>query len=256
VVAGVVRDAQGKPVAEARLQRKRDGSWSGERLDADGTFRIRGLEAGPVTLRATGPGRRRDEKDATEVTVPAGTENVVLVVDAGLTLTVRIANASERTSGRIRVTLLRWEKERWERQESESADRDRPGQVTFLGLRTGERYAVAIAPEGDDLFAFQGDVQPGEVTVRLERGRTIRGRLTLPDGGTRAYVGATNDVGLRVTGTVQEDGAYEIRGVPDGRWTVSATCRVEGTPGQPSRNYRAEGQTDAGGTLDLTLQAR
>jgi hypothetical protein len=239
-------------VPSANVRRKRDEKgWTSERVGSDGTFRIRGLDAGPVTLRATGPGRRTNEKDATEVTVQAGTENVVLVVDAGLALTVRIANASERRDGRVRVNLLMWRNERWSRQESET-DRDGLGKVTFRGLQAGERYAVSIAPEGDDLYAWQPDVRPGEVTVRLERGGTIRGRLTFPSE-MRANVSAGNEVGLSVSGTVDADGHYEIKGLPDGRWTVRAHAFSES--GGAGKALQAEGETNVGGTLDLTLRA-
>jgi hypothetical protein len=259
VVAGWVRDAAGKPVEGASLMRKTSESgWSGERLNADGSFRIRGLEPGTVTLKAAGPGGRRGrEAGGTEVTVQTGTEDVVLVVDAGLTLTVRVSNASERQDGRLRVTLMIWENERWRTNESES---DRSGQVTFRGLTVGQRYGVWVPPAGDDLYAWQPDVRPGEVTVRLERGGTIRGKLTFP-AEMRASVSAQSTLGIHAQGSVDAEGRYEIRGLPDGRWTVSAQAAFQapsspGAPRPPSANsfVHAQGETNTGGTLDLTLQ--
>ena len=253
VVAGVVKDAEGKPVPGANLRRKRDEKgWASERVGSDGTFRIRGLEAGPVTLRATGPGRRSIDSEATDVTVQAGTENVVLVVDAGLTLTVRVANASERREGRVRVTLFQWRKERWSTVESEF-DREGLGKVTFRGLQPGERYAVSILPDGDDLYAWQPDVRPGEVTVRLERGGTIRGRLTYPSE-LRASVSASGEIGFSVAGSIDAEGRYEIKGLQDGRWRVRA--HAVPASGDTAKPLQAEGEANVGGTLDLTLQAR
>jgi hypothetical protein len=256
VVSGSVRDAEGRPVEGARLMRKRgEHGWDGERLNPDGTFRLTGLESGPVTLRATGPGINRRGEAGTETTLQAGTENVVLVVDAGLSLTVRVANASERREGRLRITLLQWQNERWSRGDSEN-DRERPGQVTFRGLKPGDRYGVWIAPDNDDLYAFQADVRPGEVTVRLERGGTIRGRVTAPSDSGRVSVSASNDLGLSVNGKVDADGRYEVKGLPSGRWTISGYARMDGQAGQSGKNFQALGQADVGGALDLTLVER
>jgi protocatechuate 3,4-dioxygenase beta subunit len=76
VVAGVVRDAEGRPVAGAFLRAEgEDGVSLFQETRDDGSFRFSGLPAGRVLLRGVGAGisSRR---------VAAGAEDVVLVVEA------------------------------------------------------------------------------------------------------------------------------------------------------------------------------
>jgi protocatechuate 3,4-dioxygenase beta subunit len=250
VVAGAVRDASGKPVAGSRLERKAGESWQHVGLEDGGTFRITGLEPGPVSLRAHGPGRRRDVTP-TEATVQAGDEHVVLVVDPGLTLTVRVPNLAERADTRgfgLQASLLAWQDGAWQHADR-GHDRQGAGRIVFLGLKPDTRYAVWIPPSGDELYGWAADVRPGEVSVRLQRGGSIRGRVTAPAGVFPGRgVSASNDMGMNVSAQVDASGAYEIKGLPDGQWNVRTWAQSDG------KSYQASGQAQTGGALDLALE--
>lgn len=254
VVSGSIRDAAGKPVAGARLLRKTgETSWSGAPTNGDGTFRVTGLEAGPVTLRASAPGAagRQEAAPGSEITVAAGTENVVLTVDPGLSLVVKVANLADRKGEAAQglwALLLRWEENRWTNADSQW-DQQGGGSITFRGLKPDQRYAVWIAPQNDDLFGWASDVRPGELTLRLERGGSIRGRVLGPSGVTQRRVWASGEFGQSVSAHVDAEGRYELKGLPDGRWKVQAAGR------SGEQSLRAEGEATVGGTLDLTLAA-
>jgi protocatechuate 3,4-dioxygenase beta subunit len=82
-IIGRVLSSAGAPApgAVVRWRRVRDerGSWS--RSGEDGTFEIHRLPAGMVTLRASPRGRSIDDPRNPEVTVAAGSEDVILTVD-------------------------------------------------------------------------------------------------------------------------------------------------------------------------------
>ena len=256
LVAGTVRDAAGALVEGARVERKTgEGRWSGVNMTREGTFRITGLDPGPVVLRATGPGGRRGGAEgAAEITVQAGNERVVLVVDPGLKLTARITNLADRKEGGrpfLSAILLRWQDDKWTHGEH-GWDREGTGTVVFLGLKPDTRYALWIPPNpGDDLYGWATDVRPGDVNVRLERGGTIRGRITGPPGVTLGgNISANNDNGMGASGMVDAEGRFEIKGLPDGRWNLHAWHQTDG------KQYRASGEAQTGGTVDLTLQVQ
>lgn len=259
-VSGVVRDTQGKPVSGATVMHKlAEQNWGGEGTQQDGTFRIVGLSAGTVTLKARPPSSNwsaDDESSGAEVTVPVGTMDIVLVVDRGLELVVRVLGLDERR-GRLEglnALLLRrqpdgtWQQAGWGwGQPAGEAVR-----VAFTGLKADERYAVWIQPQGEE-YGWAADLKAGaEATLRMQRGASIRGRLSVPAGLQNLQVSANDGRGLWASGLVEADGRYEIKGLPDGRWTVSSHAQ-SADGGVP---WHAQGEAPAGGTLDLTLQAR
>jgi hypothetical protein len=185
--------------------------------------------------------------------VQAGAEDVVLVVDPGVELIVRAANAAERERGSLHAWLYARSNEQHQPAGSAFSETDGTGaRLVFPGLQADERYTVWIEPSGTEWYGLATDVRAGQgdVTVRLERGATIRGRVAAHAGATHVGVQASNEQGLLASAQVDAQGLYEDKGLPPGRWTIRAHGRVG------DRRFAADGTVSTGGTLDLTLEER
>ena len=203
-----------------------------------------------VTLAASAPGVHLNWNDpnAPTVTVAAGTENVTLVVEPGLDLVVRVPNVADRgqhgqhVSGQVFVRRGdKWEQRGWAN--------DAEGRLVFKGLRSDETYAVWVQPtQGSDLYGWAANLRAGgaEVTMRMERGGTIRGRVTPPAGAGDQGVGASGEHGGWVQGTLDSEGRYEIRGLPANlTWKVYAWANVQ------NKHWNAHADATVGATVDL-----
>jgi hypothetical protein len=163
VVEGTVVSADGQPLEEVMVQWT-DGST---RTDAQGRFRLAGLEASPMRLEVTAWGDYADTR--VEGVVPGGPPIVVTMPP----------------SAEIRATVLgcgdevQWCRDRgWGRQPLE-----KDGRIWFIvadlsaGVRLALRRDLHAAPV---VFSFP-PLQPGEVRdlgeIRFPAGRTVVGRV-------------------------------------------------------------------------------
>jgi hypothetical protein len=121
----------------------------------------------------------------------------------------------------------------------------------FAGLPRETLYTVWVPPDERGRYGLVRDARPGPdpVVVRLQQGKTIQGRLTVPEGARDLSVSASLE-GLSVQGTLDGKGGYEIRGVPPGRWQVMAYANVA------DAHAMAQAEAEGGQTLDLVLVAR
>jgi hypothetical protein len=168
------------------------------------------------------PGGHFDLTDgAGEVRVLAGAKDVVLTLDLGLELTVRVENLGVQGPATPAGTLL---VRRGERRLQLSPQGSGSDAYRFLGLRPGDDctfWIPAQGPQGDRCVYAPGLRPGGEVTVRAVPSRSITGRLKVPAGAQNLQVSASTDDGPGTGGTVKPDGSFEIRGIPEGTtWTV------------------------------------
>ncbi len=249
-VSGFVRDAAGRTVVGVRVhwhsERTDDRRSGSEPVRSDGSFTLRNLPEGEIALEAEADGS--PEASHAKAQVTAGAKGVVLVVDVGVSLAIRIENwPSEFHSGEAGV----WPEGAGPLERGASTTRwvDADGTVAFHGLRPGVAYTLAVKPV-DGLTLVRSGLRPGpdEVRLRLVPGKSIRGRIVVPPGVHGVTVRA--DLGLdefdSVPGVVRDDGTYEIRGLADALWHVCASARAGGN------DWRAEGSARAGESLDLT----
>jgi hypothetical protein len=121
------------------------------------------------------------------------------------------------------------------------------GVVRFRRVRAKDAHAFwAWLPRG--LYALDRDAGAGEGerVVRLLPGRTIRGRLRAPAGATGLGASAESEF-VRGFAAADASGDYEIRGLPDGTYTVTAS----GILGRQS--LLATRRVESGGTADFEL---
>jgi hypothetical protein len=253
VVAGVVRDQAGRPVANAHVMRKvTDGGWNGTGSDEQGRFRMTGLPEGDIVLRAMVSGLPFDHNDTTgEVRVRAGTKDVVITIDLGLDLVVRVENPGDLGPHMPGASLV-------VRRGAQTIGLSPQGDPTtgyrFRGLQSGDVGTFWIPAQGGQQgthSVYAPGLRPGaDVRVRAMPGRSITVRLKVPAGAENVGVSANLD-GLGVGGEARPDGSYEIRGIPDGTsWTVTGYAK----PPDSSAWLTGQATASAGATVEIELK--
>lgn len=261
-IAGIVRDREGNPVPTAQVELEVDGDSVTHAVDGAGRFVIDDVPEGLVRLRAV-PGtggqeacgpieipwsdlapadapRSDPEEDPREdgepwVSVRAGATDVVLTLDLGATLLVRVAGWSPEEAagaspfGSAPEAVLVPEGAREPRASHRAPVAD-DGTIRFHRLDPARTYTLWVSPVGARSLRKTGVRAAAELRVRLEPGKTLSLRVVGP--------GPIEGVSLELLGCplslpwhpVQSDGTAELRGFPPGRYTVRATCTVDGRP--------------------------
>jgi hypothetical protein len=222
VLRGVVLDADGDPVVGAEVRWQGPGvHWrSTRRTGEDGRFVFENAPPVPLRVTALPPGAWREEWTPPEVVAAPGDRDLVLRLARAGTIRVRVTSAPrEGLEVHLVSEPVRGERRTWSRTLAD-------GEAVFDALVPGRRYEVLVADGEDGRAARRAGVEPGgSVTLRLERGLVIAGRIELPEGAGDPWVYARRE-GVSVRGEVSE-GRYEVRGLVPGTWTLSAgaECR-------------------------------
>jgi hypothetical protein len=250
VLAGRVVDPRGRPVAGAEVSWLReegpspkDWDYDSTESGEDGTFRFEDAPEGEVDLHVEGALGR----EGARARVFGGGEPVTIVVDPGEAIRLRVEDWPADV-GQVEARLFR-EGEKPERIK-EWRDKVVLGEIQYDGLPADETFTLWVGPVGGDRCLFLTGIRPGspERSVRLTKGKTISGRLHIPDGCTSPRVRAVwQDIPVR--GEVEPDGSYVIRGLPDVTWSVGFSVRRG-----DERRYSSETRVPAGSSLDLTLE--
>jgi hypothetical protein len=268
-IRGVVKDTRGEPVTECWVQYRPVGqdAWTGShRTDEDGRFVVEGLARGryelhPFVMGAmnAGPGGPGADRKGI-VAVSAGATSVVLTVDLGAKLTVRVRDyptVEERGAlGRIRhiggsgQAVLRAAKGHAQ----VSVQLDATGRARFQGLVPGEGYTLSILGLPGGRYVLVRGVKPSadEIEVEMQAGGSVRGTIVAPEGVSlhQVWVMVRNAEGMRDgTRTDPKTGTFEFRGLPEGSWTVSAAYWLDG------KRYQGEARTRTGGEVEIQLVA-
>lgn len=217
-ITGTVLDADGKPLAGARISawgRSVDGSQNRSATSAaDGTFRLAGLRAGTVRLNVHHDGDTVVELDA----VAAGAQGVRLQAKGKTTLTIVVTGPDGAPLPGIALTL---DPQGAPNQELVT---DAQGRAT-VELRRGVRYRIYGKPEKFRAVQRSGQVpETGEVAavaISLDQGRSLRGTLLGQDG--KPVAGMTIQVrsyrereSENPAATPEADGAFALDGLPPG----------------------------------------
>ncbi len=251
-VSGIVKDKAGKPVARANVQWTKDragGSWSGNQANEDGRFTLTGLGAGEVYLRAViGWNFQPDAAKDEPVRALAGAKDVVLIVDVGIDLVVKIENWPADAPA-WHTPMLTVEGDNARQLGNEDMRISPDGVMRFRGLRESETYALWIPAIPGGLSCLATGLKTGgaEVRVRMTPGKSVTGRITAPAGADNVQV-SVNATGISTSGKVDADGRFTIEGLPDGAYDVHGHAQKDGVW------WYATGKVSAGGSLNLELK--
>ena len=232
-VAGWILDDSGAPIAGARVSL--DGT-AAVATAVDGSFRI--AASGEHAPLIDGPGvhpsevRWRSDAPPARILVTRRIEVRARVVRGGRPA-AGVEVALRDGSGPARAT----------------ARSDAAGLVTFTGLPQG-RYELAAYGAGESSRLVPAGT--GLTEIALAAATDVRGRVQTDSGGavhaTVTLVPAAGDLAVRSAET-NGDGAFEIEGVPPGRWDVE----VEAPGHIPAARYVLDA---AGARSDLELRVR
>jgi len=207
----LVQDPSGRPVPDATIWWSSSPDLSDARearTDARGICRIG---------RAYAPEMVYDAEGAAKTTLARPSGRVVLTVDAGEAVEVRIRG---------------WPGEEYVRTRLFRAGMDGPasgfaradGTVRFCGLRHGASYGLYVGPLEDGRCLLLEGLVPGMPAreASLVPGRTVAGTVRQPEGTERKTVSWMVG-GVQVAWTdVGEDGGFALEGIPEGSWTFQA----------------------------------
>lgn len=232
-IRGRVADQDGAGV-EAALVRAMPRSYRPrQRLEArsreDGSFELGGLDEGLHTLTATKPGYA-----GPQLATQAGDEAVELVLETGGEIAGRVVTADGQAAldALIRAELADPSVERHERDSALGSVEDDEGRFVLRDVRAGTWILKAVSKGRGEVSVPEIQVVGGRTTdvgtVRLARGGIIRGAVVdsdgvgIPGAAVRGHRSTRSSAG-RVETQSGGHGAFEIRGVPAGRMSISAS---------------------------------
>ena len=250
-VTGVVVDEEGKPI-KACIWVNQTGTWQkGAEADENGAFKVTGLRAGAVKLRAAAMNETAADTERTESTVVAGRHDVNLTLPRGITVTVRIngwKSLAVRTHERL---VLSW-KRTGGKIGHDLVQVDENGHAIFRTVRPSRTYILSMGTHDllSPLCLFHEDIRFRTSTfdAQFRPGKTITGRLHLPDEpdpGTLDIQAIRGPV--RRMGFVDEAGGFRITGLPEGGYRLRARATIRGD------RFRWRGTANTGSNADVFL---
>lgn len=231
-IVGTVRDADGRPVAQARvmIQRMSGGggmmSTRGEETDADGRFRLTGVAAGPAILVVQDASRRETKKS---IEIRSGSQTVDLAFEEGVEVSGRVVDPDGAPVAGANVFLEpAFTSGRAIYRSSSGLQTAADGSFTFRDVLEGS-YHLATSKTG---FARTRRPEPLEIEgvdvrgleIALERGAVLTGQILglSFDDLARVQIQAWSDSGGQGTGRADYEGQYTIEGLAPGGWSVTA----------------------------------
>lgn len=272
VVTGTVRDATGRAVRANVVRHEPGGGWRSTPTEGDGTFRLTRVPYGKAMLSAspsdvTPAGFERPDATA-GVEVTPERPVVTLVLDGerppgsgapkGRTPPTEalVVHVLAPDGSPIRDTTVSWMSELFATSTRviggtvEIATRGKEGTLRVFRSRDGEGAALPYGPAERDV-----DASTHEVTIRLEPGLTIEGRV-LDEGGTpipgvvvEAATGTLWGFGPDAESSTGDDGAFRLVGLGRREYQIRIPrppAPWAAPPELPSR----------GGAKDLVLRLR
>lgn len=246
VVTGRIVDREGAPIAGARVYVDSRGGGVSAESGVDGRFKLRGVRAGSVVLRAT-YGAMRTPETLTE----AGRDVGDVPLDRGVPLQVRIRDCPPSPAPGVSIGV-RWGSTTGSTDAGGAAagqDRLSNDTWTLVAVPAGRPFAVYVGPWPDGRYALgRGMRGGGDVhELVLREGRPIAGRVASAVALSSGLVTVVLEDGLRLYATIAPDGTFRLDGVPPGSYTLT----VSGTAAETWVQGRVEGV--AAGRTDLEI---
>jgi protocatechuate 3,4-dioxygenase beta subunit len=257
VVKGLVVDERGSPLQDVKVSVDEGNDWRKAQTDAQGRFALDAVsDSGEHWISASKQGYLEQR-----LRLPPGEEVTVTLKQASL-LTGRVITRDGTVVPKFRVTV-RADTSVTPRDSIDDDDMPSSNETGSLDSTDGG-FSFELAPKAYTLTvrgppwapANATSRAPGDVTITVEAGATVSGRVLDVDGVPTA--------GARITAfspsprdTVSErsdaDGRFKLEGLHAGTYEVRATAMLETLP---TWSATAEVKTRAGETVELELRAK
>jgi protocatechuate 3,4-dioxygenase beta subunit len=241
VIRGRVVDGEGRAVRNATVWYRPAGApdarWEDAAGGADGGFRIE-RAVGKLVARAGRVGWRVAEAAPSEVEIPASAVEARLTLPLADLLVVRVDGATDDVRGPAYLSRADAPGSR------QAAVVD--GVARFADVPPGA-YAFWLGPVSGGRSALARGLEPGrEHRVPLAAGGAVHGRLV---GFDRRYHAQVRIWGPEVFANAfpDDEGRFEIVGLPPGEWEVEAHSWVE------DRFLTGKARIPTGGSADISL---
>jgi hypothetical protein len=223
-IAGTVVDRDNAPIADALVA----ADWVDEhklaRTDDSGQFEIEGLVPGRYEVSARTPNGYGTAVGSVLVGLAANVHGIIIRVDPAAHIVGRVLTAPPATlcpAADVHVTLHDPFGEDVEMSIAADGTLHADGvvaatyyaQVSCRGFFTPDHYPPIVVADRDQ-----------ELTWRVTRGETLRGRVRASDGWPQPNVDVTvHDKTRYFSGVTHSDGSYEIGGMPRGDYDAWVT---------------------------------
>jgi RNA polymerase sigma factor (sigma-70 family) len=236
VIAGRVRSADGRPLAGAQLWFQREEGTVAQEpqtsTDEQGDYRIEGVLPGSYTLSASAAGHAGEQRQVTVDATDLAGMDYRLSPEARLR--GRLSTAEGRAAPGVRVVVLPARRLGPDEPMFVSARTSSDGTFHLEGLHPGpvrvgaEDAELGLARATTVWTLVGGETQ--EVSLRLEPGATLQGRVRRPDGGpasgliVTAYQGPTGLATITRSARTSADGGFLLRALGNGTVRLVATA--------------------------------
>ena len=247
-IEGRVIKHDGKPPGQCFIYgRTKDGKkqtgWV--QVGEDGVFKLGGLDPVAYELQVM----RQDggaNPPTTTVTAPASGVEVRLPRSVSFGGRIEGLGTETATGWRVRVYTA-------DGKQVASARVAADGSFDVPAVAELDEVFVGAMKAGDERYGRTGPVKTSakNVVVRLQRGKSIAGVVegAVIDERVRGAVWAESADGWMASGVIQKDGTFEIKGLPEGTYTVKARSYDEG-------NKQATEEGVAAGAAGIRLDVR
>lgn len=236
-IEGRVLDGEGRPARGAMVRAEGERtdagvlSFAGGRTDAEGRYRLDGLEVGPHQVHAESP--ERDLRAQRVLEVRPGTNRLDLTFPSGVEVSGQAVD--EQGDPVPGATVLLWPVQSGQSRQTTSTA---SGSFTFTDVVEGE-YRLRGSSRGFAASSMPSPIRVGRnpvdgLELRLTSGAVIRGRILglAPEDRDDVHVSAhVLEGGDLAQGTVDAEGSYRIAGVGPGQWSVFANLSSASTHG-------------------------
>ena len=238
-VAGVVEDAEARPVADINVAGYGEGQPNASgRTDAKGRFSIDGVCAGPITLQAnsrTGGGTVITEGGETNITIQLARSQAVMNSGRGIQVSGTVTDPEGKLAPGVLMSVFPFSSSTRGESQTDGEGRFRLAYTPRQFGPMAEVVPVVVARDAAHNLAAAVELgdEATNVSIRLEPGLTLTGRIT--DLGGKAITNAqaqvmwqTVRIGLSLGHPSRADagGRFEIKGLPRGRqYSVSASAK-------------------------------
>lgn len=237
VVRGqVVASDTGNPVPDAEVNGFGGRDFSTTRTDGDGTFTLRGLHDGTITIAARGRGYATAKPTTLELGIGEHAEHVRVAVDPAFSIAGRVVAKEDHTRGLggVMVNAMAMGDRIWPVQDLSDVD----GNFELVGLLQGQYMLSAdkrgMLFEGGVPVAI-GDADVSDITIEMRTGATLSGRVDPPVAaqialarvGGDAFMANDIDAVSIAKARTESDarGVFTLRDVPSGDFEVTAMAK-------------------------------